>query len=101
MPSLYSDFRVQRITNPDGYTANVSAWQMALAHAAQEGMIPSRGSSNNLLILQTGQELLQALETKEWGQPLALGTVVVGNFRDRLCAPEDVGGVLMLGRLRR
>lgn len=76
---------MQRTTNPDGYAANVSAWQMALAHAAREGLIPSRGGDNDLLILRPSQELLQALETKEWGRPLALGTVLVGNCRDRVC----------------
>ncbi|KAI9873673.1 MAG: hypothetical protein M1830_010732 [Pleopsidium flavum] len=76
LPSLYSDFRVQQTTNPDGYAANVAAWQIALANAARAGLIPSRGGSSDLLILRTSQELLQALETKEWGQPLALSAVV-------------------------
>ncbi|KAI9724123.1 MAG: hypothetical protein M1812_000842 [Candelaria pacifica] len=75
--SLYSDFRVQQTTNPDGYAANISAWQLALAHATRKGLIPSAGAaSNDLLTLRTGEELLRALETKEWGRPLALGAVV-------------------------
>ena len=82
LPSLYSDFRSQRTTNPDGYAANVSAWQAALAQAGQSGLLPSRsGDSSDLLILKTGQDLLQALESKDLGQPLALGAIIVGNIR--------------------
>ncbi len=83
LPSLYSDFRLQRTTNPDGYTANVSAWQAALAKAARAGLLPSRSDGSDLLILNTGQELLRALETEELGRPLALETVVVGKYQAR------------------
>ena len=38
--------------------------------------MPTRGSSPDLLALNIDEELLRALETKEWGRPLALGTVV-------------------------
>jgi hypothetical protein len=77
LPSLYSDFRRQRTTNPDGYAINISAWRMALAHAAREGLIPAQGSRRDLLVLSFSRELQQALETKQWGQPVALGTVIV------------------------
>ncbi|KAI9827266.1 MAG: hypothetical protein M1832_005404 [Thelocarpon impressellum] len=76
LPSLYSDFRHLQTTNPDGYAANVSAWRTALAHAAREGRVPGPGGSNDLLCLSTGEELVRELESKEWGRPLALGTVV-------------------------
>lgn len=40
------------------------------------GHIPNRGASGDLLILNVDEDLLRALETKEWGRPLALGTVI-------------------------
>ncbi|KAI9765669.1 MAG: hypothetical protein M1840_007227 [Geoglossum simile] len=76
LPSLYSDFRRLRTTNPDGYAINISAWRMALAHAARAGLIPAQGPRHDLLVLRFSGELQQALETKQWGQPLALGTVI-------------------------
>ena len=30
------------------------------------------------MLLRTGPQLLEALETKEWGRPSALGAAVVG-----------------------
>ncbi|KAI9781598.1 MAG: hypothetical protein M1839_005813 [Geoglossum umbratile] len=76
LPSLYSDFRHQRTTNPDGYAVNISAWRTALGHAAREGLIPTQGPRHDLLVLRFSEELRHALETKEWGQPLALGAVI-------------------------
>lgn len=93
LPSLYSDFSLQRHTNPDGYASNVSAWQRALAKAARAGCIPSSilgshsdgqqnkegggGHKNSLLVLKTGDGLVRELESAEWGRPVALGCVVV------------------------
>ncbi|KAI9821705.1 MAG: hypothetical protein M1827_002286 [Pycnora praestabilis] len=76
LASLYSDFRSQRTTNPDGYAANISAWRIALTDATQAGLIPAPGANKDLLTLRTTEDLLRALETKEWGRPLALGTVI-------------------------
>ncbi|KAI9730410.1 MAG: hypothetical protein M1834_005920 [Cirrosporium novae-zelandiae] len=76
LPSLYSDFRVQRTINPDGYEANISTWLEALAGAASAGKLPTHSAQNDLLLLETGQELVRALETKEYGRPLALGAVI-------------------------
>ncbi|OCL12450.1 hypothetical protein AOQ84DRAFT_334295 [Glonium stellatum] len=76
LSSLYSDFRVQLNTNPDGYYANVSAWKKALSDAARAGVIPARGVSNDLLTIRTGEELSRALASKEWGRPMALGAVI-------------------------
>ncbi|KAI9679260.1 MAG: hypothetical protein M1817_005279 [Caeruleum heppii] len=55
---------------------NVTAWQSALANGAREGLIPAASGSSDLLTLATGDELLAALQHKEWGRPLALGTVI-------------------------
>ncbi|CAF9914300.1 MAG: hypothetical protein HETSPECPRED_001944 [Heterodermia speciosa] len=80
IPSLYSDLSLQRANNPDGFSANISAWENALRQAAKAGLIPAPGNSRDTLSLRTGEELLQALTTKEWGRPLSLGTVIVGNI---------------------
>ncbi|KAI9800314.1 MAG: hypothetical protein M1833_003428 [Piccolia ochrophora] len=77
LPSLYSDFRRLRTINPDGYAANVKAWQTALAHATRAGRVPpSSAGEKDRLVLNTGEELVQALESKEWGRPQALGVVL-------------------------
>ncbi|KAK8905011.1 hypothetical protein QC760_006216 [Botrytis cinerea] len=76
LAALYSDFRQQQTLNPDGYQANIEAWQKALAKAARAGVMPSQGSSPDLLILRADDELLRALDTNEWGRPLSLGAVV-------------------------
>ena len=51
---MYSDFRIQQATNPDGYHANILAWRQALAHATRAGLVPSQTGANNLLILTEG-----------------------------------------------
>ncbi|MCJ1269847.1 hypothetical protein MMC22_009740 [Lobaria immixta] len=76
LPSLYSDFSLQRYTNPDGYAANIAAWEDILIKANGEGLIPAGPDGRDFLSLRTGEELLQSLETREWGRPLALGIVI-------------------------
>ncbi|KAI1172678.1 hypothetical protein F4777DRAFT_495781 [Nemania sp. FL0916] len=76
LPSLYSDFRSQRTLNPDGFVANVSAWKRGLANAALAGHAPSKSSARNHLTLELGDALLRSLESKQFGRPLALGTVL-------------------------
>ena len=78
LPSLYSDFSLQRHTNPDGYAANVAVWEEALQKAAAAGFLPASGDAHDTLSLRTGEPLLRSFETKEWGRPLALETVIVG-----------------------
>lgn len=76
LPALYSDFRGLRTINPDGYQANVSAWRRALGSLVRSGLAPSRASTPNLLVLNADESLLRALESKQYGRPLALGAVV-------------------------
>ena len=76
LPALYSDFRGLRSINPDGYAANVSAWRAALASIARSGLAPSRATPPNLLVLDADEPLLRALESKQYGRPLALGAVI-------------------------
>lgn len=61
--------------NPDGYSANVTAWRHALSLLASRGML-SQGANANVLILNLEDTLLRRLESRQFGQPLALGTVV-------------------------
>lgn len=77
LPSLYADFSLQRQSNPDGYAANTSAWINALGKAVQAGVVAADGCERDTLSLWTGDYLLRALETKEWGRPMALGSVIV------------------------
>ncbi|KAI1113413.1 Snf7-domain-containing protein [Nemania sp. NC0429] len=76
LPSLYSDFRSQRTLNPDGFVANVSAWKRGLSSAALAGHAPSRSSARNHLVLELDDALIRALESKQFGRPLALGTAL-------------------------
>ncbi|KAM0348759.1 hypothetical protein ACHAPU_004198 [Fusarium lateritium] len=76
LPARYSDFRPQRTLNPDGYQANISAWRQALSDLVAKGMISHRGSNPDHFVLKLDGSLLRSLENKEYGQPLALGTVV-------------------------
>lgn len=62
--------------NPDGYQANISAWRQALSDLVAKGKISHRGSSPDHFVLKLDDSLLRSLEHKEFGQPLALGTVV-------------------------
>lgn len=80
LASLYSDFRAQAQTNPDGYEANVTAWRRGLQDAAKAGLLPG----GDLLVLRTGPKLLEQLQLERWGMPAALGVVV----RDALAKGE-------------
>jgi charged multivesicular body protein 7 len=80
LQSLYSDFPRHESTNPHGYRANLDAWRHALVAAAREGLIPGdakSGQENDRLLLTTGDTLARALDTTEFGKPVALGRVVV------------------------
>ncbi|KAG4418664.1 hypothetical protein IFR04_008200 [Cadophora malorum] len=76
LEDLYSDFGKSRSINPDGYHANITAWLQALSHATLAGHIPSTSASPDLLSITISNDLVHALETREWGRPSALGTVV-------------------------
>ncbi|XWW95712.1 hypothetical protein V2A60_003679 [Cordyceps javanica] len=75
LPALYADFRPQRTLNPDGYSANVTAWRHALSLLASRGLL-SQGAGADMLVLDLEDSLLRKLESRQFGQPLALGTVV-------------------------
>ncbi|KIW59857.1 hypothetical protein PV05_00123 [Exophiala xenobiotica] len=72
LPSLYSDLTVQRSTNPEGYSANVTAWTSALTRASLAGQLPLE----QRLILQTSDDLINALASPQYGRPSGLGCVL-------------------------
>lgn len=77
--------------------ANVTAWQTALTNAVRAGAVDKSLQSNpreqndldhdrkhaqwlpghGLLVLPSGDGLVRALETRNWGRPLGLGAVIV------------------------
>ncbi|KAI2619162.1 Snf7-domain-containing protein [Hypoxylon sp. NC1633] len=88
LPALYSDFRSQRTLNPDGFAANVAAWKRGLYSAALTGHIPSESPMQNHLILDLNNDsLLRSLESKQFGRPLALGTVLQEAVANREILP--------------
>ncbi|GLI74139.1 hypothetical protein PoHVEF18_002373 [Penicillium ochrochloron] len=108
LPSLYSDFTLQKKTNPDGYAVNLAAWEQALNRAAKRGYTSSRGvrvrsgsigspkntegnkKKTDHLILRTDESLLRDLELPEWGRPVALGAVFDEAMRKHTMIPLQV-----------
>ena len=81
LTSLYGDFTTHEQTNPEGYRANLEEWRNSLIAAARDGVIPpdphATETSESRFVLPTGDHLLKALETRQFGIPVALGKVVV------------------------
>ncbi|KAJ5568152.1 hypothetical protein N7450_010638 [Penicillium hetheringtonii] len=108
LPSLYSDFALQKKTNPDGYAINVAAWEHALNRAAKRGYTSSRGvrvrsgsttsqktgttrrKKTDHLILRTDESLLRDLELPDLGRPVALGAVFNEAMQKRTMVPLPV-----------
>ncbi|KAL4807573.1 Snf7-domain-containing protein [Aspergillus unguis] len=102
LPSLYSDFSIQKKTNPDGYQVNVSAWEQALTKAARDGYISSTSISRrnsdgtvqrrtaNHLTVKADESLLRELEIAELGRPVALGAVFEDAMWNRTMIPVQL-----------
>ncbi|KAL1973057.1 hypothetical protein VTN31DRAFT_6599 [Thermomyces dupontii] len=95
LPSLYSDFAIQKTTNPDGYVVNVSSWEKALINAARKGQVVTSGDGTagrkrDHLVLKVDENLLQELESPEWGKPVALGCVFDEAMQKRSMLPLQV-----------
>ncbi|KIV93271.1 hypothetical protein PV10_04497 [Exophiala mesophila] len=73
LPSLYSDLGVQKNSNPEGFSANVTAWTSALTRLALAGQLPPEQSH---FVIQTSDDLLSALSSPIYGQPSGLGYVI-------------------------
>lgn len=88
LASLYSDFRSQRKTNPDGYEANVSAWLRALKLTADAGLLPQgAGSQHDRYVLHCTKELARQFHTPEFGRPLALGACIEDAVKKKELVP--------------
>ncbi|KAL4787995.1 Snf7-domain-containing protein [Aspergillus varians] len=103
LPSLFSDFSIQKKTNPDGYHVNVAAWEQVLTKAARNGYISAHSLTRNTgdgdgptsthrrkanhLSLKVDEELLRDLESPEWGRPVALGAVFEDAVWNRSMVP--------------
>ncbi|KAJ2893414.1 hypothetical protein MKZ38_008694 [Zalerion maritima] len=79
----------RRTINPDGYQANVAAWKRGLANGALAGHAESSAATPSLLLLETGPRLIQSLESKQFGRPLALGAVLRDAINDGTLMPLD------------
>ncbi|KAI8942763.1 hypothetical protein NX059_000807 [Plenodomus lindquistii] len=75
LPSLYADFGQQLDINPEGYHANVAVWIKALTDASQAGLIPTQGSTHDLLNIRNTDELARALQHPHHGTPTCLTAV--------------------------
>ncbi|KAH0343369.1 hypothetical protein KCU83_g8868, partial [Aureobasidium melanogenum] len=92
LQSLYSDFRLQKTSNPDGYQANSRAWLRGLTAAARAGRLPSASTTAGQpshVVFGSGEELSRALNSQQWGRPLALGAVIQDAVERREFIPLD------------
>ncbi|KAG9604523.1 hypothetical protein KCU86_g1507, partial [Aureobasidium melanogenum] len=92
LQSLYSDFRLQKTSNPDGYQANSRAWLRGLTAAARAGRLPPASTTAGQpshVVFGSGEELSRALNSQQWGRPLALGAVIQDAVERREFIPLD------------
>ncbi|KAG9660915.1 hypothetical protein KCU64_g2894, partial [Aureobasidium melanogenum] len=92
LQSLYSDFRLQKTSNPDGYQANSRAWLRGLTAAARAGRLPPASTAAGQpshVVFGSGEELSRALNSQQWGRPLALGAVIQDAVERREFIPLD------------
>jgi charged multivesicular body protein 7 len=69
--SLYSDFRRLQDINPEGYDANIAAWQSVLVDATVKGGFPDK-----TLLFADSSSMLNDLYDPKHGIPLALDVVI-------------------------
>ncbi|KAI4726126.1 hypothetical protein E4T49_06057 [Aureobasidium sp. EXF-10728] len=92
LQSLYSDFRLQKTSNPDGYQANSRAWLRGLTAAARAGRLPPASTTSGQtshVVFGSGEDLSRALNSSRWGRPLALGAVIQDAVDKREFIPLD------------
>ncbi|GJJ11076.1 hypothetical protein Clacol_005307 [Clathrus columnatus] len=75
LKSLYSDFSLQKQSNPAGFQSNVEWWHKTLLHLLRTASQPI---SSDVLILHANNFLLDGLSNKELGvgKPLGIGAVL-------------------------
>ncbi|THY34915.1 hypothetical protein D6D01_01782 [Aureobasidium pullulans] len=92
LQSLYSDFRLQKTSNPDGYQANSRVWLRGLTAAARAGRLPPTSTTSGRpshVAFGSGEDLSRALNSTQWGRPLALGAVIQDALDKREFVPLD------------
>jgi charged multivesicular body protein 7 len=108
LPSLYSDFTPLRVSNKDGYDANVDAWIQALNRSllSETFLSVKRDTSTNdeevkktdhvedpitsCLCITTNQTLADLLTSSQWGKPLALASVEQEAVAKRAWIPKEL-----------
>lgn len=79
--SLYSDFRHLKDINPEGYSANVSAWKSVLLEFISQGAFADK------TLLDADNDLLNDLYDSKHGIPLAVDTVIDEMVAERTLIP--------------
>ncbi|ORY81332.1 Snf7-domain-containing protein [Protomyces lactucae-debilis] len=100
LPSLYSDFATLKVSNKDGYDANIDAWIQALNKSLLEETFlsikeeaESSTSTNafaSCLCITTSKALSDILTSSQWGKPLALASVEHEAVAKRAWIPKDL-----------
>jgi hypothetical protein len=77
--SLYDDLNRLKQFEPAGYRANVDTWRHALLAASKEGLVSTTpgNATKSRFVMSTGDQLLKALDTRQFGIPQSLGLVLV------------------------
>ncbi|KAM9902225.1 hypothetical protein OXX69_008411 [Metschnikowia pulcherrima] len=83
LPSLFSDFSNLKETNPDGYEANVSAWEELLLKCLRLHTFDSS-------VALPAASLSASLEHPLYGKPKSLGLVLSGLIEQRALVPWSV-----------
>ncbi|KAH4050259.1 hypothetical protein HBH98_094040 [Parastagonospora nodorum] len=89
LSSLYADFRQQLEVNPEGYHANIAAWNKALTNAARAGVIPVRGTARSPFTILATDGLAQALLHPQHGKPTCLPAVFHDAAQKREWIPQN------------
>lgn len=80
LQALYSDFSLQKQSNPTAFHANVEWWRKTLEALADSGLQQDTAESpGSRLVLQANRKLLDNLKIEKIGKPLAMGAVVVSH----------------------
>lgn len=85
LPSLYSDFAPLKISNADGYQANVKAWLSALNSAFAQQLSGTDGA----LCITMNTSLVNSLTSSQWGKPLALPAIEAEAVNRHIWVPYD------------
>ena len=78
LQALYSDFSLQKQSNPASYQSNIEWWRNGLEIIVSSGLQTlEETTKSDRLVLHAGRELLELVKLPKVGKPLALGAVIV------------------------